>query len=123
MNMDKKSVLIVDNNSEFVDSLIQELVLVGHNVETAQRLGDILEKVVKQHISLLIINLEIFPDCEIITAVKKVDKNIPIITIIDNDSLDIQKKVRQEGIFFYFVKPFTIDDMVIVINSAISLNN
>jgi len=120
MNMDKKIVLLADNDSELVDSLIQELVSEGYTVETAQRLGDILEKVVKQRISLMVINLAIFPDCEIISAVKKIDKNIPIITIIDNDSLDIQKKVRQEGVFFYFVKPFTIEDMIIVINSAFS---
>ncbi len=118
--MDKKIVLIADDNSDFVNSLIKELISEGYDVETAQRLGDILEKVVKQHISLMVINLEIFSDCEIISAVKKINKNIPIITIIDNDSLDIQKKVRQEGILFYFVKPFTIDDMKIVIKSAFS---
>lgn len=113
--------LIVDNDSEFKKSLITELTKDGYEVETAQRLGDVLEKVLASQASLIITNLQALPNYEAISMIKKINKNIPIITITDDDSIETERKVRQEAVFFYFVKPFTIEDMKTVINSALGV--
>ncbi len=119
--MEKKRVLIVDDDSEFKKSLITELTKDGYEVETAQRLGDVLEKVLSSRASLIITNLQALPNYEAISMIKKINKNIPIITITDDDSIETERKVRQEAVFFYFVKPFTIEDMKTVINSALGV--
>lgn len=117
--MKRNTVLIGDNNIEFRKSLTAELSKEGYKVETAQRMGDILEILLGERISLIVMNLQAFPNYEVISMIRKINKKIPIVTVTDDDSIDTERKVRQEGVFFYFVKPLTLKDMKVVINSAI----
>lgn len=119
--MEKKRVLIVDNDIGFREFLTTELSKDGYEVQIVQRLGDVLEKVLASQASLIITNLQALPNYEAIAMIKKINKNIPIITITDDDSIETERKVRQEGVFFYFVKPFTIEDMKTVISSALGV--
>jgi len=116
-----KTVLIVDNDMEMRQRLSTALAKEGYNVETAQQLGEVLEKTLISRTSLIVVNLQTpnIPGCDTISMIKKFNSSMPIITITDDDSIETERRVRQEGVFFYFVKPFATEDMKIVINSAI----
>ena len=117
--MKKQTIVIIDSDQDFIRDFSAQFELEGLCVEQALRVGDLLEKLINQQVVLIIANIELNTDCDVVGSVRKLDKDVPIITITANDSLEVQKKVRQEGIFFYFVKPFTIEDMSIVAHSAI----
>lgn len=121
--MVKKTVLFIDNETELIESLTLDLIKEGYKVESVIRLGDALEKIVNQTVALIIVDIEISPECNIVSAIRKVNKTVPIITVTEDDSIETQIKVRQEGIFFYFVKPFTVEDMKVVIYSALNLKH
>jgi len=116
-----KTILIIDNDIEMRKRLSTELTKEGYNVATAQQLSEVLEKALISRTSLIVVNLQTvnIPGCETISMIKKFTNSIPIITITDDDSIETERKVRQEGVFFYFVKPFKIKDIKAVINSAI----
>ena len=117
-----KTILIIDNDMETRQRLSAELAKEGYNVETAQQLGEVLEKTLISRTSLIIVNLQTpgIPGCETISMIKKFNNSIPIITITNDNSIEMEKRVREEGVFFYFVKSFTIEDMKTVIKSALS---
>lgn len=119
----EKVILVVDSDADSNGLLAAKLDKDGYQVETVQRVGDILEKVLTSQVSLIVMNLQVIPDCEVIPMIRKINKNIPIITVTDDDSIEMEKRVRQEGVFFYFVKPFTIEDMKTAIKSAIGTGN
>jgi len=118
--MKTQTILIIDNDQNFIRDFSVQFEQEDLSVEQALRLGDVLEKLINQQVVLIIANIELNANCDVVGSVRKLDKDVPIITITANDSLEVQKKVRQEGIFFYFVKPFTIEDMSIVAHSAIN---
>ena len=119
--MVKKTVLFIDNEPELIESLTLDLIKEGYKVESVIRLGDALEKIVNQTVALVIVEIDISTVFNIVSAIIKVNKTVPIITVTEDDSIETQIKVRQEGIFFYFVKPFTVEDMKVVIYSALNL--
>ena len=116
-----KTILLIDNDMEMRQCLSTELAKERYNVEIAQQLGEVLEKTVISRISLIVVNLQTpdIPPCETISMIKRFYNSVPIITITDDDSIEMEKRIREEGVFFYFVKPFTTNDMKTVINSAI----
>jgi two-component system OmpR family response regulator len=116
-----KTILIIDKDGEMRKGLSNELAKEGYKVEIAQKLSEVLEKTLISRTSLIVVDLQTvnIPGCETISMIKKFANSIPIITITDDDSIETERKVRQEGVFFYFVKPFSPEDMKAVINSAI----
>jgi len=51
---------------------------------------------------------------------KRIQPHLPIITITADASLETEKKVRPEDIFYYFVKSFDLEEMKKVVKSALS---
>ena len=54
-----------------------------------------------------------------IPIIKKIDPNLPIIAIAPNDSLEIERKARVAGIFYYLIQPLEAKEVRISVNNAI----
>ena len=55
---------------------------------------------------------------ELIPIVKKINRRIPIIVMSSDDSIDLARKVRQAGIFFYAMKPLNIEEIKLAVRDA-----
>jgi len=116
------SVLVADDD-QLIRRLLQEaLVREGYEVKTAESGVMAIKKVLKQNVDALILDIHIagMTGIEVIPIIKKVNPYLPIITITGDTSLEIERKVRTEGIFYYFVKPFDLEKMKRVVKSALS---
>jgi two-component system response regulator GlrR len=122
---ERETVLIVENDMEMVELLSDKLVTDGYEVETARHLTEVLEKTVMSRASVVVLDLELpgADGCDMIATIKRFNGNVPIVTITSDDSIETEKRIREQGVFFYFVKSFAAEDMVTVINSAISCRN
>lgn len=47
---------------------------------------------------------------DIIPLVRSVRDDLPIIVIADEDSLDLERRARQKGIFYYLVHPIDLSE-------------
>jgi len=60
---------------------------------------------------------------ETIPLIKKVHPNLPIIVITADTSAQTERKIRAQGIFYYFVKPFNMEEMGQVVKSVLKEKN
>ncbi len=56
---------------------------------------------------------------EMVSIIHKINAKIPVITISKDDSLETERRVRQERIFYYFPEPVDGDEMKAVIKDAL----
>jgi len=83
-----------------------------------------IRKVLKETVHVLILDIYMagIDGLETISLLKRLNPNLPIIVITGNTSLGTEKKARTAGIFYYFTKPFDMEEMKKVVKSAIKVH-
>lgn len=54
-----------------------------------------------------------------LSRLKQVYSDTPFITIVSENTLELERQIRSIGIFFYIIKPYSLDDLHMLLNSAI----
>lgn len=114
------SILVADDD-EFIRKLLrEELTRENYQVETVESGSAAVRKILRQSFDVLILDIHMagISGLETIPMIKKIRPNLPIIVITGNRSGEMEKKVRAEGILYYFVKPFDIKEMKEVVKAA-----
>jgi len=115
-----KVILIADVDDENVELLSSVFIKEGYMVDRAKRVSQVLEKIQTSQVDVLILDVEMpgMKGYEIIPVIKRINNKIPIImTSIDN-SLELAKRVREAGVFFYIIKPLDIEEIKLVVRDA-----
>ena len=58
--------------------------------------------------------------CEAISIIKSMYRNLPIIVTTDENNPELESSVRQMGIFYYHVKSFGMDELILAISNAMA---
>jgi len=107
--MIKMDILIIDDffAASTVKKDVEKFV---RSIEIANSAEDALIKVRHNKFDLLLLNIssKVFDGCELIQQLKNVCPDIKIITITDQNSRNLELKVRKQGVLFYMIKPFNI---------------
>jgi DNA-binding NtrC family response regulator len=56
---------------------------------------------------------------EMIPLVHQIDRNLPVVVVGDGVSLDMERRVRLEKVFYYMVQPVDFDEMRQVVQRAL----
>jgi two-component system response regulator CpxR len=112
--MDKKRILIVDDELELLEAMTARLTSEGYDVSVALDGERGLEKLLSEKIDLIILDIGM-PNMDGYTLTKKIKanddiKSIPIIILTARDSM--QDLFASEGITDYIVKPFDYRDLL-----------
>jgi two-component system response regulator HydG len=115
-------ILVVDDDAAMCDFLREELEHEGHTVETASsgRLG--VERVKQGGIDLVVSDVKM-PDLDgldLLREVAEVSPTPPVITITAFGSIDTAIRAVKLGAYDYITKPFQIEQLVLVIDKALS---
>ena len=116
-----KTVLIADTNEEDRESLSIALASEGYKVETAIASSEMIQKLHDNSdvgVIIMDVNMPGVRAYEVIPIVKKINRRIPVIVMSSDNSIDLARKVRQAGIFFYAMKPLNIEEMKLVVRDA-----
>jgi DNA-binding response OmpR family regulator len=57
---------------------------------------------------------------DFILRVRALHKELALLTMVDDDSLETQKMIRQEKVFYHLVRPFDEKEIVAAVRSALA---
>jgi DNA-binding NtrC family response regulator len=121
--MRNSRILVVDDESSLRTSLFRALDRKGYSVVTAARIDE--AKMFSQGdqiLDLAIIDLNL-PDgdgIELMSQLKSIFPKIQVIILTGNGSIESAVKATQKGAFHFMTKPFNLDELVSVVDKALS---
>jgi DNA-binding NtrC family response regulator len=92
----------------------------GHQLIRVDNLKDLLMTLQKEKVSVLVMDV-CLPEAmgyEAISIIKGLHRKLPIIITADENNPEQESCVRQKGIFYYHVKSFGMDELMLAISNA-----
>lgn len=115
-------ILIMDSDQETVKQLRQNLREEGYRVESAEQTNRFFEKIKNEQVDVLILAVEAWgvKGYELIPIIKKINSLIPIIVTSADDSMEVAARVREQGVFFYAIKPLDMKEIKLALKNALN---
>lgn len=119
-------IMLISNDRELINTIQDTPGIANLKLEVVNNFEDpldILSTVYTSHPRLLIIDDDYLkPQSEqIIKAIKKVNRDIGLIFITSNTSIELGKEVSQQGLFYYAIKPVKREDLHDSLNSIFAI--
>jgi DNA-binding NtrC family response regulator len=92
----------------------------GHQLLSVDNLKDLIMTLQKQKVNVLVMDI-CLPDAlgvEAIPIIKGICQKLPIIITAEENNPEQESRVRQKGIFYYHVKSFGVDELMLAISNA-----
>jgi DNA-binding NtrC family response regulator len=123
--MNKKKVLVIDDEEVIRDLLKKVLYKEGYDIYTAANGISALEKIKTTDYDMLLLDLKMpkMGGMELLAKIKKLNKNPIIIIVTGYGTINTAKEAIKLGYFDYIIKPFNVDDIIIVIKKAFKTVN
>ncbi len=118
----EKRILIIDPDENDRNVMATYLRQYNFSVETGKGLSDALKKVTVDSYDCLIMDVDL-PEMKGFDAVsifRKIDPKIKVIMTAKKNSMELESKVREQDIYYYFIKSFGKDELRLVINNALN---
>ncbi len=118
--MKSKMVLIAYQDDLGARSLSTFLHGIGYRVETAKMVSEMIRKVRKGNIHVVLLDDEIegVKACDLVPLFKKMDDKIQVIVISSEASLGVVKRLRGAGIFYQAMKPVDLEEIKSAVECA-----
>jgi CheY-like chemotaxis protein len=122
MNLQKEKILIVDDETDFLDTYSRILSRLGFVSLTAQDAPSAIELIEQQHPGLVVtdLSLPIGDGFQVARRARAQEPPIPVIIVTAYHTPQIAKKAHEEGAASYLPKPFTNHDLIEAIRRAVS---
>ena len=116
----ERRVLLIDPNDKEREKVASYLMSEKIAVETGKSLADAIKKISEGCYKCLIMDVKLpgMKGYEAISILKKIDPNIKIIMTTKKNTKSLEAKVREQDIFFYFIKSFGKEELKLAINNA-----
>jgi len=111
--MKARKILIVDNDRNNRASLIEAFKDTHYEVHCTTSAAYAIAKIIQGNSPIVMLS-DTFEENisvnDVVAIMKKCNRNLKIILIADDTSLETLKKLREEGIFYHSLKPHTQSD-------------
>ena len=112
-NMKARKILIADKDSVARKELADFFENSHFEVETTASAAYAIAKIVQKHEPIVILGdsfEEKIASVDVIALMRKCNKNLRIILVSDDSSLETLRRIREDGIFFHALKPHSQED-------------
>ena len=118
--MKSKTILIAYQDDLWGKSLSTFLHSIGYKVEMAKMVSEMIRKVRKGNIHVVLLDDEIegVKAYDLVPLFKKIDDTIQIIVISSEVSLGLVKRLRGAGIFYQAMKPVDLEEIKSAVECA-----
>jgi len=122
MNDTEKRVLIIDPDTRERRGLTNYLKNENYDVETGKSLSEAIKKISQGCFICLIMDVDLpeMKGYEAVSIIKNLDPQIKVIMTTKKNTKRLEAKVREQDIFFYFIKSFGKEELKLAINNAFS---
>lgn len=114
------TLLVAERSRELADGLSGWAQENGHQLLCVDNLRDLIMTLQQQKVNVLVLDL-CLPEAlgpEAIPIIKGICQRLPIIVTADENNPEQEGRVRQKGIFYYHVKSFGLDELMLAISNA-----
>ncbi|HBH88130.1 MAG TPA: sigma-54-dependent Fis family transcriptional regulator [Syntrophaceae bacterium] len=124
MNMNKKPVLVVDDDPSMRMALSESLLSCGYEVDNAVDGADALRKISKGKYDLVITDMRMpkVGGMEVLRGVKKISSETHVIVITAYGTVNTAVSAMKEGASDFIMKPFSLEDLESVVKNVFSSN-
>jgi|GEM_PF-75725 len=115
-----KTILLIDPDLRTQDEFSRLLSQDGCDVERASRISDAIKRIRKVRFDCIIIDQDL-PDmegCEAIPIIRTLDPNVHIIMTALVNTKQLESKIRQQDVFYYYIKSFDRKELRAAVQNA-----
>ncbi|MGB2906151.1 MAG: response regulator [Candidatus Aminicenantaceae bacterium] len=122
MTETEKQILIIDPNHDERMVMASFLRSENYAVDTGSSLTDAIKMLSGNSISCLILDVDLpeMKGYEAVSILKNISPALKIIMTTKTNSRELEAKVREQDIFFYFIKSFSKDELKLAIHNALN---
>ena len=120
MKMRKISVMLVDDEKEFVEYMSKRLIKRGYRVDVANSGEEALEKIPQHEVDVVVLDI-LMPGMggsETLLEIKKQFPHVEVIMLTGHGTIESAVKGLKKGAFDYLLKPCEFDDLTQAIEKA-----
>jgi DNA-binding NtrC family response regulator len=92
----------------------------GHLCKAVDNIKDVLMTLQTEKVNVLVMDAGL-PEAmgyEAISIIKGLHRKLPIIVTAEENNPEQESRIRQQGIFYYHVKSFGLDELILAISNA-----
>ncbi len=107
------NILIVEDDPSSANLLKKNSEIWGYQVEVAASGSSALQKVKQMTFDLVLLDI-FLPDyhgVDLISQFKSIQHDMGIIAMTGHNSRELELKIREQGIFYYLIKPFDMNSL------------
>lgn len=116
------NVAIMDNDQQAVARIMKSLQRDGYFVEHIKNSEKLMQEVNSDRIDVLILNVETTGRHrhELLPVIKRANRLLPIIVTSSDDSIELATRVREQGVFYFSLKPVDIVEIKLALKNALN---
>lgn len=117
----KKRILIIDPDKKARQGLTFFLRNENYHVESGKGIPDAIKMLAHGYFHCLVMDVDLpeMKGYEAVSILKGVDPNIKIIMTTKKNNKRLEARVREQDVFYYFIKSFGKDELKMAINNAL----
>lgn len=116
-----KTILFAEPETALPQELEELIRRKGYRELRTNSLKETLLTLQEQRADLLVLDASLLGEgCEFIAVIKNMEKDLPVIVCAGENTPDLESKIRQQGIFYYHIKSFGVQDLEMAISNAIN---
>jgi len=122
MDQTDRKVLIIDPDIEDRKELADYLSREQYEVITGDGLTDAVKKLAQNRFPCIIVDVDLpeMKGYDAVSILKNIEPKTKVIVTTKKNSKNLEAKVREQDIFFYFIKSFGKEELKLAINNVFS---
>jgi len=116
----KKKVLHIDPDPKFVREI--SAIFTGELITDSSRgITEAISKIKTMKYDCVIMDVDLFElkGYAAVSIIKAIDANVPVILTSNENTIELEAKVRSQDIFYYYLKSFEREELKLVVYSAL----
>lgn len=120
MSPTEKKILIIDPDPRERKDLAAQLKKDFYSVDIGKNLSEAIKKISGGGYDCLLLEVDLpeMKGYEAVSILKSLDPKLKVIMMTKKNSKKLEAKVREQDIFFYFIKSFGLEELKLAIKNA-----